>query len=138
VCLLRPRRRVRGAPVRQSRDGADREQLDRAASAAAANYRATTYSRSHAEFCSKLSVALEEADEARHWLQRLLRRGARPAETINGLLAEATALASILGASYRTAKRNERNQPRRDRRKTRTPRPGGGRRDRRGDGRPRQ
>jgi four helix bundle protein len=98
------------------------DQLNRAASAAAANYRATTYARSHAEFCSKLSIALEEADEARHWLQRLVRRGAEPAAAARKLLTEGEELARILGASYRTATRNERDQAPQTRRQARATR----------------
>jgi four helix bundle protein len=48
------------------------DQLRRAATAAYANYGAACVARSHADFTSKIGIALEEADESRRWL-RLLR-----------------------------------------------------------------
>jgi four helix bundle protein len=46
-------------------------QLQDAATSTAANYRAACRAGSKAAFVSKLSIALEEADEAAGWLQRL-------------------------------------------------------------------
>jgi four helix bundle protein len=46
-------------------------QLAKAASSAAANYRAAQRARSRAEFISKLSIALEEFDESAFWLEFL-------------------------------------------------------------------
>jgi four helix bundle protein len=46
-------------------------QLAKAASSAAANYRAAQRARSRVEFISKLSVALEEIDETAFWLDFL-------------------------------------------------------------------
>ena len=46
-------------------------QLAKAASSAAANYRAAQRSRSRADFISKLSIALEEIDETAFWLEFL-------------------------------------------------------------------
>jgi four helix bundle protein len=42
-------------------------QLVRTGTSIAANYRAARRTRSKAEFCSKLNIALEEADETHFW-----------------------------------------------------------------------
>jgi len=46
-------------------------QLIKSASSTGANYRAVCRSRSKAEFFSKLSITLEEADESQYWLEIL-------------------------------------------------------------------
>ena len=81
-------------------------QLTRAASSAAANYRAATRARSHAEFTAKIGLALEEADEAVFWLAHLRGIGVT-ADTLEELYQEAMELVAILGASRRTSLRNE-------------------------------
>ena len=48
-------------------------QLIRCSSSVAANYRAATCGRSEAEFLSKISIVLEEADETKFWIEFLLR-----------------------------------------------------------------
>jgi len=44
------------------------DQLFRASTSVAANYRASCMGRSRAEFKSKLHIVLEEADESEFWL----------------------------------------------------------------------
>jgi len=96
------------------------DQLMRASAAAAANYRASNYGRSHAEFRSKLTTALEEIDEARHWLVSLHRNGHATGAGAESLLVEVIELTRILGASRRTANRNSRRHA--DRTESRPPR----------------
>ena len=48
-------------------------QLIRSSSSVAANYRAATCARSDAEFLSKISIVLEEADESKFWMEYLQR-----------------------------------------------------------------
>ena len=45
------------------------DQLARAGTSTAANYRAACKARSRAEFIAKLGVAQEEADEVQFWLE---------------------------------------------------------------------
>jgi len=79
-------------------------QILRAATGMAANYRAAGRSRSKAEFIAKVGVALEEADETLLWLGLLAEsRIVRP-EKLRELLAEINALIAIFSASRRTAK----------------------------------
>jgi four helix bundle protein len=78
-------------------------QLQEAATSAAANYRAACRAQTRPGFVAKLSIALEEADEAVGWLQRLSNQGIGPKDTVANLLQEASELAAILAASRRTA-----------------------------------
>lgn len=49
-----------------------KKQLLRSGSSVYANYRATNRSRSKAEFFSKISIVVEEADETEMWLDLLI------------------------------------------------------------------
>lgn len=82
------------------------DQLMRAASSVAANYRAANLARSRSEFVSKLAVVREEADEVVFWLE-LLQRVAMPAPLSparDALLAEARSIIAIVSAAYRTSR----------------------------------
>ena len=79
-------------------------QLRRASSSAASNHRAAGRGRSHAEFTSKLSTALEEADESLYWLEHLAACGLAPPEKLKRLIPESQELVAILTASVRTAR----------------------------------
>ena len=81
-------------------------QLVDAATAVGANYRATSRSRSRAEFVAKLAVVVEEADEAVYWLEFAGRIGAVAGDKVEPLLGEARELRAIFAAGYRTARRN--------------------------------
>jgi four helix bundle protein len=80
-------------------------QLARAAASAAANYRAATLARSHAEFTAKIGIALEEADETVFWLEHLRRAGLVTEDTVAASLQESLEMAAILGAARRTCTR---------------------------------
>ena len=96
---------VRSLP--QSREGdVIGKQLLRSGAAVAANYRAVCRARSKAEFISKISIVVEEADETVFWLELLCDTGVFPAARINELLREANELLAICAASLRTAKQN--------------------------------
>jgi len=86
----------------ETRDAA--VQLRRASSSTAANHRAAGRGRSHAEFVSKLGIALEEADESLFWLEHLQDCHLAPEPEIKGLIQESHELVAILTASARTAK----------------------------------
>ena len=78
-------------------------QLIRSATGTAANYRAAGHARSHAEFTSRISIVLEEADECIHWLEFSERAGLVKGVELAQLIREARELAAIFGASRRTA-----------------------------------
>jgi four helix bundle protein len=84
-------------------------QLAKAASSAAANYRAAQRSRSRADFISKLSIALEEIDETAFWLEFLPDTRLSSSESVTPLLREADELSAIFMSSRKTARANTKN-----------------------------
>jgi four helix bundle protein len=85
------------------------QQLLRCGTATAANYRAACRSRSRAEFISKISIALEEADETAFWLELLADAEIVPQARLAALQAEANELVAILNSSRSTARQNGEN-----------------------------
>jgi four helix bundle protein len=81
-------------------------QLLRSGTAVAANYRALCRARSRAEFISKMSIVVEEADESVFCLELLADTKVVPKEKLSLLLKEANELLAICAASLRTAKYN--------------------------------
>jgi len=84
-------------------------QLAKAATAVAANYRATWVARSRAEFVAKLGVVLEEADESEFWTAISKRKGFGNPTELERLHTEATELMKIFGRSVGTARTNDRS-----------------------------
>ena len=82
-------------------------QLLRSGTGVAANYRAVCRARSKAEFISKMSIVVEEADETVFWLELLGDTGLASASKLALLLKEANELLAICAASLRTAKYNK-------------------------------
>ena len=60
------------------------DQVARAGTSAAANYRAACKARSRAEFIAKLGVAEEEADEVQFWLELICENNLVPAIPADG------------------------------------------------------
>ena len=87
-------------------------QLIRASSSTAANYRSAGRARSHAEFTSRVTVVLEEADESQYWLQHLDACGLGDRERLAPLLAEATELVAIFTSAWKTAQKGEQERRR--------------------------
>lgn len=73
---------------------------------AAANYRAACNGQSKKSFNAKLSISLEEIDEAAFWLEIIEELKLLPASKLNLISKEAVELTKILGASRRTVTRN--------------------------------
>ena len=83
------------------------KQLVRSATSTAANYRAVCRARSDAEFFSKLSIVVEEADESVFWLEILLEAELIKTTEItntNFLLKEANEILSVVASSRKTMK----------------------------------
>jgi len=87
-------------------------QLKRAADSTAANYRAACIARSHNDFLSKISIALEEADEAVGWLDMSQREGTLRGPELERLTDEGRQITRILAKSRITAEGNERRYKR--------------------------
>ncbi len=79
-------------------------QLIRAATSAAANYRAACKARSRAEFLSKLGIVEEEADETQFWIEMIIESGLMKERRVKSLLAEVKELTAIIAASRITVK----------------------------------
>lgn len=80
------------------------DQLLRSGFSAAANYRAACNAQSKKAFISKVSIALEEIDEAVFWLEMVRDANLLPGLKPEAIISEAVELSRILGASRRTAK----------------------------------
>ena len=72
-------------------------QLIRCSTSVAANYRAACIAQSKASFISKLGIVIEEADEARFWMEFIIDEP---------LLREANELVAIFVSSRKTARKN--------------------------------
>ena len=81
-------------------------QLIRCSTSVAANYRAARLGQSKAVFVSKLSIVVEEADEAEFWLEFIVDEKLLPREKVLPMQKEAHELASIFITSRKTAQRN--------------------------------
>jgi four helix bundle protein len=77
-------------------------QLLRSSSSVGANYRAACRARSKAEFHSKLSTVVEEADESVFWMEILVEAEVVTAEKLNSLFDEASQILKIASASRKT------------------------------------
>jgi len=80
------------------------KQLVRAATSVGANYRAVCRARSKAEFVSKLGVVVEEADEARYWMELVAKAGLIEGKRLGPLMEEAHEIVAIMVASAKTAR----------------------------------
>ena len=80
------------------------DQLLRAGTAVAANYRAACRGRSRAEFIAKLGIVVEEADETVFWCELLEEAGITTPEAIQPVVGEARELLAIFSAARKTAK----------------------------------
>lgn len=82
------------------------KQVIRSATSVGAHVREGKHSRSAAEKLSKISVAAQELEETRYWLE-LLKEGNLPARGVPSfLLKEADELMAILFSSIRTLKKH--------------------------------
>ena len=77
-------------------------QYMRSSSSVGANYRAACRSRSKAEFHSKLSIVVEEADESAFWLEILSDSEIVRAVEVSALLKEANEILAIVAKARKT------------------------------------
>lgn len=82
-------------------------QLMRSATSVAANYRAACRARSDAEFFSKLSIVVEEADETEFWLSLLIDSGIKADDFTQKLHQESLEILKIVAKSRKSAKINK-------------------------------
>ena len=82
------------------------KQLLRSGTSVGANYRAACRARSSADFCAKMGIVEEEADESAYWLELLIEAEVIEERLLAELLAEANELVAITVASISTARKN--------------------------------
>ena len=82
------------------------DQLFRAGTSVAANYRAACRARSRAEFISKLGIVEEEADESLFWLELIQELKLCQDNLVSSLMKEGNEILSIVVSSINTARRN--------------------------------
>jgi four helix bundle protein len=80
-------------------------QVLRSGTSIGASYRSARRSRSHAEFVSKMNVAMEEADESKYWLEIVAESGMASRNAIQHLIDEAGELNAIFTTSIKTARK---------------------------------
>src|SRR5215472_2805727 len=78
------------------------DQLLRAATSVAANYRATCHKRSRPEFLAKLGIVEEEVDETVFWTEMIIQSDLIPGKRLRALLDEARQLTAIVVSTRRT------------------------------------
>jgi four helix bundle protein len=78
------------------------KQLLRASSSVGANYRAACRARSQAEFHSKISIVVEEADESLFWMEILIEADIVTKNNINILMTEATEILKVTSSARKT------------------------------------
>ena len=82
-----------------------KRQLLRSATSVGANYRAACRARSSAEFYSKLSIVIEEADETLFWLELLEESGTVSKNLTSNIVKEATEILSVLAKARKNTNR---------------------------------
>ena len=83
------------------------DQIFRAGSSVAANYRSACRARSKAEFISRLSVVEEEADETLFWLEIIKEMDIFRYDKLDVLMQENDEILAIIVASIKTAKKTK-------------------------------
>jgi len=83
------------------------KQLLRSSSSVGSNYRAACRSRSQAEFHSKLSIVVEEADESVFWMEILIEAEIIKQNEINSLMNEATEILKVVATARKSVSNNK-------------------------------
>jgi len=78
------------------------KQLLRASSSVGANYMAACRARSQAEFHSKISIVVEEADESLFWMEILIEADIVTKHDISILMPEATEILKVTSSARKT------------------------------------
>ena len=83
-------------------------QLLRSSSSVGANYRAACRARSQAEFHSKISIVVEEADESVFWMEVMIEAGILSPEKIEKLMTEGNEILKVAASARKTVSENKR------------------------------
>ena len=80
-------------------------QLLRSSSSVGANYRAACRARSQAEFHSKMSIVVEEADESLFWMEILIEANITDENSTKLLFAEANEILKVVSTARKNINR---------------------------------
>lgn len=83
-----------------------RGQLIRCSTSVASNYRAACHAQTKLSFIAKISIVIEESDEAMFWLEFTIDENLLNKEDVLPLTNEADELTAIFVTSRKTAQRN--------------------------------
>jgi four helix bundle protein len=78
------------------------KQLLRSTSSVGANYRAACRSRSQAEFHSKISIVVEEADESVFWMEVMIDAEIMDKAQLNSLMVEGNEILKVASSARKT------------------------------------
>ena len=81
-----------------------RKQLIKCSTSVASNYRAACVAQSKADFVSKLSIVIEEADESCFWMEFIIEESLLGERQVVSLLEEGRELTAIFVTSRKTTK----------------------------------
>jgi len=84
-----------------------RRQLIKCSTSVAANHRVACLAQSKADFVSKLSIVIEEADEASFWMEFIMEDKLVKEESVTPLLTEGRELVSIFVSARKTTRTNK-------------------------------
>jgi four helix bundle protein len=82
-------------------------QLLRSGTSVGSNYRAACRARSQPEFCAKLGIVEEEADESIYWMELLVDAGLIRESLLTNLVKEANEILAMVVASITTARKRK-------------------------------
>jgi four helix bundle protein len=82
-------------------------QLLRSGTSVGANYRAACRARSPSEFCAKMGIVEEEADESAYWMELSIDAQLVKESLLRNLLQEANEILAMVVASITTARRKK-------------------------------
>ncbi len=82
-----------------------KKQILRSATSVGANYRAACRARSNAEFFSKISIVIEEADETMFWMELLQESGIVKFELLQDLYQENEEILKIMATARANSKK---------------------------------
>jgi four helix bundle protein len=83
------------------------DQIFRAGTSVAANYRAACRGRSRAEFVSKLAIVEEEADETQFWLELIEEMSILNHAAVDSLIQETDEMLAIVVSAIKTARKTK-------------------------------
>ena len=86
------------------------KQIVRSGTSVGANVSEGQYAQSKADFLTKMSIALKEANETRYWIKRLYAYGSLSEKEFSSIIKDCEEVISILTIITKTTKRNLRNE----------------------------